>query len=818
MSSVIRPRALPIRVAPKPGESLDSWLEALARRNRIPLASLLAVFGLRASRMHSGNTLLRLPAPALRRIENQMQLPATSLDALTASQFTILGTRLRPGSWFCPHCLDENNGRWPLRWRLPLVFACLHHAVLLRHACPGCGKLPRRRIGRRAMTPPACCPNRTGNEQTCRTSLRTLTAARLDNPAWAATQQWIDAQLTGVQTNAPAADHLTFFSDLNALVDWHLSRKSIRNAAQAHHDLASMDEASVAATLICSARKLVTATDPHIIAQGLRPLVKRYVDDNIQIRPPTGGRLTRWDKLSPGRQKTFLRALDPHFSSIDRIRCRSMTLMAGVPRDRVAATARLRRLPQMLWPEWTDLLLPEQHFDRIGFRAAVSAAILLPGHPSRRAMPILTALNPHRYRSIVHILRKLVRNGHDDVLAAICHLAIYLDQHGSPIDYQRRRQVISTDTITHDQWYEICYHARMHPGRPRRLRNAQTYLYQTLTGADLGNPTQPLRLHAAFDKSSYQEFVASMPPQIRQALHTHAAHLLDKAGIEEPVIFHPPPEQVWPQAASLRATQMDNEPQASSSSRRPKHFSPNNPAAAWRLRRLADQTLTPEFFQHEYVNSSKPLRQLETETGIHRKLLAERARQHGVPLHCGPRPVDIGEQWLRHRYLDKHQSTSQIAAEIGVGVSTIQRYLRLFGIAARPALVHSRTEVLQPADPSLPTDIHNAVQGRLGGWRRLLRFQQAMSCTSLAETAQRAGISTNALRDFLRQLEQHIGAKLFTRAGRHRLMQPTPHGRQLLHTLAQPEIQAQMHKWAGAANQLSRKGTTAARNSSRASR
>jgi hypothetical protein len=39
-------RTLPIRVAPLPGEALDSWLDALALRMRMPTGDLLTSVGL----------------------------------------------------------------------------------------------------------------------------------------------------------------------------------------------------------------------------------------------------------------------------------------------------------------------------------------------------------------------------------------------------------------------------------------------------------------------------------------------------------------------------------------------------------------------------------------------------------------------------------------------------------------------------------------------------------------------------------------------------------------------------------------------------
>jgi hypothetical protein len=39
------------------------------------------------------------------------------------------------GSRFCPECLADSGGRWPLTWRLGWSFACLIHSRLVKLGC-----------------------------------------------------------------------------------------------------------------------------------------------------------------------------------------------------------------------------------------------------------------------------------------------------------------------------------------------------------------------------------------------------------------------------------------------------------------------------------------------------------------------------------------------------------------------------------------------------------------------------------------------------------------------------------------------------------
>lgn len=101
----------------------------------------------------------------------------------------------------------------------------------------------------------------------------------------------------------------------------------------------------------------------------------------------------------------------------------------------------------------------------VPFRSAIATCLLLPGKPARAIHP---GDGPHSHRSSVainSILRSLTAGGHDSVLTAIALLAAYLDDHASPVDYQRRRDKVPAGTISKDQWLEACGRARAHPAR-----------------------------------------------------------------------------------------------------------------------------------------------------------------------------------------------------------------------------------------------------------------------------------------------------------------------------------------------------------------
>ncbi|MFH8474168.1 TniQ family protein [Streptomyces sp. NPDC018000] len=161
-------RTLAIRVMPRPGESLDSWLEALARRSWTSLSALLDALGLPEvpARERTSRLITSLPGRALRRLEQQVTLPARCLDTAVLPA-EIFG--LRAPSWrFCPQCLRDSEGRWPTLWWLPWAFACTKHHTLLHRVCPSCGREPRYFLPRAVhLHPRGHCMRRTGRRNVC---------------------------------------------------------------------------------------------------------------------------------------------------------------------------------------------------------------------------------------------------------------------------------------------------------------------------------------------------------------------------------------------------------------------------------------------------------------------------------------------------------------------------------------------------------------------------------------------------------------------------------------------------------------------------
>jgi hypothetical protein len=463
---------------------------------------------------------------------------------------------------------------------------------------------------------------------------------------------------TGGLVRAPA----TVLTDLRTVAGWLLRQAEPNDflsfgprvgaawrAAQAPYatgvrpsQFPPIDAGLMGATTV-RALSLVDGDENAAIAQ-LRTLLQRS-RHRPTVCPP--GLTQQWNRITPGLRGRFLRAGDSDRGYVDRLRYRSCIATARVPDPgNDLATARERLIPQLLWPGWTIRLLPPHGFHTGPFRMVMSACLLLPGEHGRRRRGTPTRLHPHLRQPLYTVLHLLATRGHDAVLPALCHLADDLDEHGSPIDYHRRRTIVTPAILTEPDWLTLCRHASAHPGlRGGRFRQAQRYLVQLLTGADLADPQHSLAFRSAADRTGYYAFTTALTSALRTGLHDHTTNYLYQLGIDEPLSWEPPADYC-PNLARLpgrdpddidldmvqRLVIHDQQPTRVAADRLDttvdhvrlalEHIprtptdwaATTSPAAAWQRRQHARRVLTPAVLHREYVThgndcDKSPLRQ-----------------------------------------------------------------------------------------------------------------------------------------------------------------------------------------------------------------
>jgi hypothetical protein len=408
-------RTLPLRVEFGAGEALDSWLLRLADRNGLGLSRLGRCLGGRLRVWHNHTLTWKLPETLLRRVETQVGLPGDALDAAVLDQFDPLGWRPIPGSRFCPDCLSDTGGRWPIRWQLPYTFACLLHGRLLQTHCPGCQRAPRSRIAERAGldAPTRCALGPSPGGEPCTLDLRTATSHPLDlADSRLAAQAWVDARLKRLDQAV-----VTELRDLDALAAWFLQRidpadlddldtatvAALHTYREQGHGIKRPQPTArlIAAAMSCRAIAVLDADDhdrPAALAPLLRDVHTRYRQG--QTPSPRGPMILsrkRLTSLSDTMQSIVLRSLDGHLPISERLRYRTCTAAPRPPVPGSLAADRARYLPQALWPDWVMRFLPPTGAYATDVARDIPSALLLPGNPARnnRATSELTGWRQH---------------------------------------------------------------------------------------------------------------------------------------------------------------------------------------------------------------------------------------------------------------------------------------------------------------------------------------------------------------------------------------------------------------------------------------
>ncbi|MDX2515854.1 TniQ family protein [Streptomyces stelliscabiei] len=580
--TVWTPHRLPIVVPPLPGEALDSWLEAYARRLLVTSHAFLRFLGLPGAR--PAQMTQRLTDQQRDRLHQATGVGKQDLTALTLEPFDGITVSFhpnkrgmgRPSTWryfgshsrFCPGCLTDATGRWQLAWRQPWSFACPVHLCLLLERCPSCGQ-PVRAHGTRDDGPsqPALCTRGRHRAEGPR-RLRIVCAYRLGEAAAPALPDG-GLVLAAQQRVTPLLDDVFLRPELTQTRLLDLYALGWRALAGLAADLDSAPP-SVHRVLeetggqLPSQVSTLDATDVRSIAIGTA--IARLAIPNLEPMEPAAlewimqadrrlfpeispsARAFNWKRTSPRLAGHALSRYDSELTLIPRLRYGTATPQ---PYWRELTDAQLQRrataVPAKLWPSWTMRLLTPRlancrSADR--FRKAASTMLLMPG--SRIDYSPATALLGHRvsHRARIAAFRMLDGYPYTPLASALAQLAWALDRHGAPIDYTRRRRIFRPDTILLDELAlrHVGNHLDGPQASPATLSHLRWCLLALLHGADPEPETATLAEH--------HNFRQHMPPQLEEFLHHQAEANLAKFEINEPVRWEPPPEWAvvphWP--------------------------------------------------------------------------------------------------------------------------------------------------------------------------------------------------------------------------------------------------------------------------------
>lgn len=594
-------RTLPIRVAPLPGEALDSWLEALAYRMHMPVGALLHSVGLnrrtyprREGAPQGRNWMNGLQPDEASVIASVTGAAEATLTSMTLAAYDGRALVIDPstrqvrkgilwgrnaGSRYCPSCLAESGGRWSLTWRLGWSFACLRHQCLLADTCPRCSRLQRMyRYRAERLLHPAYCGYpavRRTTRTRCETDLRETTPVFLGpgHPALNAQRLILEAIEAGearfgvyAATPLPTRQALADVKAIaaRALADASSSGLSSRLPAdirdlyeqyliaqpQESRNLRNLPRVASVAPGRMSPPRAVTAAagvlaaievlgQPSIASAGLS---LRWLTSGTRSRgqAATPTTVAAWSRgASTAMNAVALYSLQPVLRPSDQLRYRVVSPSPQVPDVTGDRIAAVARsTPGLLWESWAVRIAVPEVLGR-SLRAALPVLVLITG--TRTSLGEAAALlgNVISKTDASRILGVL----HDaaqwlPVLTAITRLSDYLESRPAPIDYKRRRSLDYSGLLPGVEWDQICRATGTPPGSGRKEKVARAYLRERVSML----PYDVVLPGAGFRfREELASFLFLLFPEFSAQLDQEALRHLATQGITgEPVTWHPP--------------------------------------------------------------------------------------------------------------------------------------------------------------------------------------------------------------------------------------------------------------------------------------
>ena len=749
---------------PLPDEPLDSWVEFMANSYGATVGEMARALGLidtdgvPAARPQSTRAWsTALERQQLRNLELTTERSGDEYRAMTRTTFAANAIRLTPqgrisascpstgvAARYCPECLADSGGRWRLSWQFPFGFACLRHKRLLVDLCPGCGQPPRLIGHPLTLVPePGHCHNRpvTGSP-----AVRARCGADLTStPEFvAADEETREAQRMMLRVVAAGVGEFGIYADgrpstIQVLSDMLLLSRAGRQALVDGERFEWMS---------------VSLTEPGAITADQRT-------GTVDLRPSTAGEVAlgntiALEALQAGeRVADVLRgrvsvhtALD-HYSPplrdhVSRALGRTRRPTATLQAVKVSATdpeARAAKLPAVLWPEWTSRLAPRRLDVEIA-GGALAAAVVFVGTRLTHGSSIKLLDREAKGRQVSHVMRSLGRNGPEaDTIRAIARLAAFLDETSTPIDFGRRRAIDYSGILPRDEWREICRSENVLPGSDRRWQGARAHLYALLSGNKLARA--PFADEAGFPSfTELSQFRAGTPAAVVTALDVAGADFLRLQGVDEPVSWVPgfevvglqpevasPNEERWPQARPARAA-----------------VNSGRAVAAYSAGRSVGEIA----FDH----------------GVARQTVGRVLAAEGVETRRGRRSTVIDPEWLRERYIVERHTIPEIAAEVGVTMTTINRHLEAAGIPRRARGSASRATAIR-VDPRAGDSLllRRILVGQDAA-QRAERFLIVVRHETMTAAAHEIGVTLSILASQMKRIGIDAGGPLLTRAQR----------------------------------------------------
>ncbi|MEY9997125.1 hypothetical protein ABIE67_009157 [Streptomyces sp. V4I8] len=304
------------------------------------------------------------------------------------------------------------------------------------------------------------------------------------------------------------------------------------------HSYFAPDAAAATAVAITAAAQILTSESVPSAGQAAQALIERVAGTGRSLHPGNVGSLG--GGLSPGLHAALRCSLEAKMMPVARLRHRTAVASTRAPSNH---DARARMLPTALWPEWSLRLAPWHPSGKPVARRAdelLAVACLLVGNSSPiRAAALLmgTTVSSHNVSTLLAELTR--RRDCADVMHALILLADHLDQHGSPIDYARRRALFSSRArfVSLEDWQDLQH--RLRSNHTPNIAHAQRWIFHTLTGSPPRFAHTDIAPATPAQRQQYQRFRWRILPTEAELLTYTARTILDEHGIDEPLQWSP---------------------------------------------------------------------------------------------------------------------------------------------------------------------------------------------------------------------------------------------------------------------------------------
>lgn len=155
---------------------------------------------------------------------------------------------------------------------------------------------------------------------------------------------------------------------------------------------------------------------------------------------------------------------------------------------------RARKIPTQLWPAWSARLSPQNGALSRTIRPALSCYLLLIGGTGDFTAAARLLHAPVEDRLGSHMTFRLTKRDHfQGISLGPSALADYLDEEGSPIDYDRRRTVDYRDLLPLSTWRQLCRYIGSNPAEYGATSSPERCCSNDSAGSLHPSPRPPTR-------------------------------------------------------------------------------------------------------------------------------------------------------------------------------------------------------------------------------------------------------------------------------------------------------------------------------------